>query len=79
MKIYLTVKPGSHKDEIVVLDSNHFQISVTAPASQNKANAAVIELLADYFHVAKSFITIIRGQTSKKKTVEISTNLNLPI
>ena len=79
MKIFLTVKPGSYKDEIIALDPTHYQVSVTAPASQNKANEAIIELLSDYFHVAKSLITISRGKNTKKKTIIIATNLNLPI
>lgn len=79
MRIYLQVKPNSHGNEVTPTDSTHYQVSVTAPASQNKANEAIIELMSEYFHVAKSLITIVRGQTSKKKTLEISTNRNLPL
>ena len=79
MKIYLQVKPNSRSNEVTPIDSTHYQVSVIAPASQNKANDAVVELMASYFHVAKSLVTIIRGQASKKKILEISTNLNLPL
>ncbi|TMI82806.1 MAG: DUF167 domain-containing protein, partial [Bacillati bacterium ANGP1] len=36
------------------------------------ANKAVVELLAEYFHVPRSRVRIIRGQAGRRKIVEIS-------
>ena len=44
--------------------------SVTAPANEGKANSRLIELLAEYFHTAKSKIRILRGQRSRRKLIE---------
>lgn len=74
MKIRVTVKPNSHQTEVVFVRDGHYRVSVTAPATQNKANEAVIVALAEHFKVAKSLITITRGQTSKAKTIEILTD-----
>jgi len=46
-------------------------VSVHAPAREGKANRAVIELLAAHFSVSRSSIKIIRGESSKRKLVEI--------
>jgi len=41
---------------------------------QNKANAAVIELLADHLHLAKSLLSVKRGAKIKQKTIELAIN-----
>jgi len=50
-----------------------FKVYVTAPAVDNKANRAIIELLAKYFSAKKSQVTIKRGAKSPRKTIEIIT------
>ena len=71
-RIRVTVKPQARKEEILRLAGGEYRVSVHAPAQEGKANAAVIELLAKYFSIAKSAIKIVRGQTSRKKLIEIS-------
>lgn len=41
-------------------------------ARAGKANLAVTELLARYFAIPKSRITIIRGHTSRRKIIELA-------
>lgn len=48
------------------------KIRVTAPAKEGKANAALIDFLADYLHTPKSTIRIVQGATSRHKLVEIA-------
>ncbi len=45
---------------------------VTAPAEGGRANEAVIALLAEQFHFPQRAITIVQGQTSRRKLIEIS-------
>ena len=47
-------------------------VYVRERAVEGKANEAVIKLLADHFDVAKTRIKIIRGLSSKTKTIEIN-------
>jgi uncharacterized protein YggU (UPF0235/DUF167 family) len=53
-------------DEAVV-----YKVSVKAAPVAGKANEAIIEVLAEYFDVAKSCISLITGQSSKQKVFEI--------
>lgn len=46
-------------------------VYVTAPPDKNKANEAMIRLLAKHYGVAPSSITILRGHTARNKVVEI--------
>ena len=71
MKILVTVKPRAKKSEVKKISETEYAVSVHAPAREGKANGAVVELLADYFSVSKSSVKIIRGQTGRRKLVEI--------
>ncbi len=46
--------------------------SVTAVPENGKANAALIKLLSKYYKLPKSNIKLIKGETSRLKTLEIS-------
>ena len=72
MKREVRVKPNAahvgveEKDGILT-------VSVHAPPADGKANEEMLELLSDYFEVAKSAIEIVQGETSRKKFIEIRT------
>ena len=73
--ILLTLKivPNSSKNEIVHEDE-FVKVKVTAQPIENKANKALIEFLSKNLKVPKSCIQIVKGETSKEKTVFIKTN-----
>jgi uncharacterized protein (TIGR00251 family) len=71
MKITVRVKPNSRKNEVKKLEGNSYLVSVAAPATEGKANAKLIEVLAEYFEKPKRLITILRGEGSRIKVVEI--------
>ncbi|MDP2081443.1 MAG: DUF167 domain-containing protein [Pseudotabrizicola sp.] len=48
-----------------------FQIGVTAPADDGRANAAVTETLAHALGVAKTRLTLVRGVISRDKTFRL--------
>ena len=48
-----------------------FRISVTAPADEGRANAAVTEALAEALGVAKSRLSLIRGATARDKVFRL--------
>ncbi len=70
-KISLTVKPNARRARVEKISEAEFRISVRAPAQEGAANRAVIEALAEFLAVPKSTIRIVRGQSSRKKLVEI--------
>ena len=69
--ILLSVKlqPRASKNEIGELLGDELKIKVTAPPVDSAANEALIELLAEKLHCARGRIEIIRGQTSRHKSV----------
>lgn len=70
MKISVKVNPKAKKDLVVKLSDNSFKVFTTKPAENNKANIAVIDLLAKHLKIKKSQLNLIAGSTSKEKIFE---------
>ncbi|QDS95929.1 hypothetical protein FF011L_47310 [Roseimaritima multifibrata] len=45
------------------------RVAVTAPADQGKANAAVLKTLAKFFSVRRADLTLVSGQTNRRKRI----------
>ncbi len=71
MRIKVKVIPGAPKAQIMVISKEELKVKVKSPPDKGKANRELIELLAEHYGVAKSYIRIIRGETSRNKVVEI--------
>ncbi|MEK6689770.1 MAG: DUF167 domain-containing protein [Nitrospirota bacterium] len=70
MKLLVTVKPRSRQQKIEKTTTGYTAYVREEPV-ENRANRALIELLAEYFGVTKSQVTISSGRKSKQKIVEI--------
>ena len=68
--VKLKISPNASKNAIIK-DENGLKIKVTAQPVENKANKALIEFLSKELKVPKSLIEIVKGGTSKEKTVLI--------
>ena len=66
--IRIKIVPNSSKNEII-LEDEFIKVKVTAQPIENKANKALIEFLSKTFKVAKTNIEIVKGDTSKEKTL----------
>ncbi len=69
--IEVKVEPRSSKKGIAGVLDNMLKVKLTAPPVEGEANEQLIEVLAEAAGVRKSNIRILRGQSSKRKTVEI--------
>ena len=67
MKITVKVKPNSRENSIKKLENGSFEVKVSVPPEKGKANQRVIELLSKELKIAKSRITLVKGETSKEK------------
>lgn len=70
MKIHVLVKPNARENSIKQLENGSFEVKVSVPPEKGKANQRVVELLAKELKIAKSKITLIKGETSKEKLFE---------
>lgn len=66
------VKPNARKTGIVAwLDKTTAKAEVTAPPEKGKANEAVQRVLADYFEISRSRVTLVRGASTRMKQFEV--------
>jgi uncharacterized protein (TIGR00251 family) len=68
--IQIHVQPKSSQAKIV-LESGTIRVWVNAPPVDGEANDAVVKLFSKALKVAKSKISIIRGESSREKTLRI--------
>lgn len=71
VRLHLYIQPKSSKNEIVGPHNGFLKIKLTAPPVDGKANEGLIEFLAETFAVAKRSVTITKGLSGRRKTVEI--------
>lgn len=71
VRISVRVKPNSKKPGVEKVSDKEFIVRVKAPATEGRANKAVIEALGDYLSVPKSRISIFRGISGKNKIIDI--------
>ncbi len=81
MKIIVRVKTNANREAVTLLTQptlglisvgmDEYSVSVKEPPIDGKANKAIICALAKYFKVAPSLVSLLSGQTSKKKVFDI--------
>jgi hypothetical protein len=72
INIQVQIQPRSSKDQIVGLHNGRLKIKISAPPVDGKANQALIEFIAKALGVSKSKVEIVKGHSSKLKTLKIS-------
>ena len=71
--IRIKIVPNSSKNDLIIEDE-FIKVKVTAQPIENKANKALVEFLSKKFKVPKTSIQIVKGDTSKEKTLLFSIN-----
>jgi hypothetical protein len=69
--IDVKVTPRASRDEIVGMRDGVLAVRVTAPPVDDKANRAVVKLLAKRAGVARGRVSIVRGERGRRKVVAI--------
>jgi uncharacterized protein (TIGR00251 family) len=70
--IDILVQPRAARPGVGPLVGDRLRVAVTAPPVDGRANAAVVEALADAFGVRRADVSIVRGETGRRKTVRIA-------
>jgi uncharacterized protein (TIGR00251 family) len=65
------VVPNAKRSEIVGLHGEAIKIKIQAPAQEGKANAALLEFLAEKLSVPTRQVTLVAGEKSRDKTLAI--------
>ena len=71
MILELHVQPGASRSEFAGKHGERIKVRLAARAVDGKANAALIEFLAEYYGVPKRNVRIEAGLKSRQKRVVI--------
>lgn len=66
--VNIKISPNAKKNEIIS-DGDIIKVKITAQPVDGKANKALVEFLSKTFKIPKTSIKIIKGETSKEKTI----------
>lgn len=70
--INIKISPNAKKNEILKTEENT-KVKITAQPVDGKANKCLIEFVSKFFKIPKTSIKIIKGETSKDKTLLFET------
>lgn len=74
--IQIHVQPNSSGNQIVGLHGDRLKVKLASPPVDGKANQCLIEYFSEIFEIAKKHILLIRGESSREKTIFLN-QLNL--
>jgi uncharacterized protein (TIGR00251 family) len=78
----LHVQPGAKRTEVAGVHGEgagaRLRVRLAAPPLDGKANAELRRFLADAFGVPLARVTIVRGETSRSKTVRVAAPARRP-
>lgn len=69
VELQVNVLPRSSRNAVAGLQGNRLKVKITKPPVDGQANDACCRLLADTFNIPFSKVTVVRGHTSRRKTV----------
>lgn len=71
--VNIRISPNAKKNEIIN-EGEIVKVKITAQPIDGKANKALIEYLSKNFKIPKTSIKILKGETSKDKTILFKTS-----
>lgn len=69
--IHIKIIPNAKANEVAGKEGGAWKIKISAPPVEGRANQALTRFLAETLDVAPSLIEIVKGGTSKNKTIKI--------
>ncbi len=76
--LHCHIKAGAKSEEIQNVPGGRLKIRLRAPAIEGRANKALVDFLARQFAVSKRDIQLVRGESSRYKSLAINKPGRLP-
>jgi uncharacterized protein len=72
--IEVTARPGASRRGVIGVSGGRMVIAINSRPDKGKANEELIEYLARELRVPRSALLIVRGETSRRKTIRVVTH-----
>jgi len=69
--VAVRVHPGAKRNAIAGIHAGALKISITAPATDGRANEAVIAFIAEWLRIPRARVSLVSGGTNRSKTLRI--------
>jgi len=76
--LHCHVQPKASRDALVGLYGERLKVQISATPVDGKANKHLLKYIAKAFGVAKARVSLIRGESSRQKTLQIIDPQKLP-
>jgi uncharacterized protein len=70
--IHVVARPGASRRRIVSIDPRGLVVALNSPPEKGRANDELIDFLSRIASVPRTAITIVRGDTSRHKTIRMT-------
>lgn len=67
----VVLTPRAKHAGVIGLHGGYIKVAVTVPPVDGKANAALLEVMAEWLKLPKSRLALVKGSQSRRKTVAI--------
>lgn len=74
----LHVQPGARRNELVGEHGGRLKVKLAAPPIDGKANRCLLDYLGTVFDVPTARVHLLRGESSRTKTVLVAGAAELP-
>jgi uncharacterized protein (TIGR00251 family) len=71
VRLTVHVQPGASRTEVAGTYGDAIKVRLEAPPVDGKANEALLSFLADQLGVSRRALTLVRGTSSRSKTVDV--------
>ena len=72
-RVAIRVQPGARRAGVVGrMSDGTWKVAVTAPPEGGRANAAVVDVLAEVLGLRPRQVTVASGAASRSKTIEVA-------
>lgn len=72
------IQPSARRNQVIGLHGDELKITITAPPMDGQANTHLIKFIAKHFRVAKSQVTIVKGELGRHKQIKIINPQQIP-
>ena len=71
VRFEVQLAPRASRNAVIGEHDGALKIAITAPPVEGAANAALVAFLAEHLGLAQRDVRITRGQSSRRKTIEV--------
>jgi hypothetical protein len=72
VRVSVRLTPRARRERIEGIAGGALRVSVTAPAAENRANEALLRLLAEEWRLPRRDLSLAAGAKNRKKIVQIA-------